>query len=72
MEPFTNSHFHFHIVVELMTCQTLFQWPKNMVDGPDICNMTAIALMSNVCCVGFHCHAVGSHLVTGHLFGLLK
>jgi hypothetical protein len=20
MEPFTNSHFHFHIVVELMTC----------------------------------------------------
>jgi hypothetical protein len=27
-QPFTNSHFHFPIILESVTCQVLLQWSK--------------------------------------------
>jgi hypothetical protein len=27
-EPFTNSHFHFPIILESVTCQVLLQWSE--------------------------------------------
>jgi hypothetical protein len=27
-QPFTKRHFHFPVILELVTCQVLLQWPK--------------------------------------------
>jgi hypothetical protein len=44
-----------------------------MVDGPEVLSeITSTALVSDMHCVGLHCHSEGSHCITNHFFGLLK
>jgi hypothetical protein len=44
-----------------------------MADGLEVLSeITSTTLVSHIHCVKLHCHTEGSHLITDHLFGLLK
>jgi len=45
----------------------------NWVEGLEVSSeMNATTLVSDVCCVGMHCHAEGSYLLRDHMFTPLK
>jgi hypothetical protein len=70
LHPLTNNHFHFLSTVKLKSSQVLPQLTKvggrsRMFEWKE-CNYPCV--VSDVCCVGMHCYADWSYLVTDCTF----